>query len=324
MAFKSIHMRRSISFTLKLFMTISTGYNILKPKPHDQTSRWSSESNSPPQFITLKLEKPALVEKITFGKYEKIHVCNLKKFKVFGGLEDENMVELLDNGLKNDSVAETFILRHTIGNNMIPSRFIKIVPIQSWGPSFNFSIWHIELEGNNDWSVVRPYLNWYSSYREKEAIRLCLKYIRQNNYVDVFKLLQSKSKVQLEDPLLTHLHDVLVLKGDYEQCEEIMERSAEEGLFSSYLSQQKYKPTWKAIVTPCLPGENNRPGMRGGHQMCMDVRTETIYLFGGWDGAQDLADLWSFHVPSSHWTCLSQNTAAEVSLCICMKPCIIL
>lgn len=46
-----------------------------------------------------------------------------------------------------------------------------------------------------------------------------------------------------------------------------------EGLFSSYLSQQKYKPTWKAIVTPCLPGENNRPGMRGGHQMCMDVRT---------------------------------------------------
>lgn len=40
---------------------------------------------------------------------------------------------------------------------------------------------------------------------------------------------------------------------------------------------------------------------------------ETIYLFGGWDGAQDLADLWSFHVPSSHWTCLSRNTAVDVS-----------
>lgn len=32
---------------------------------------------------------------ITFGKYEKTHVCNLKKFKVYGGLHDEHMSELL-------------------------------------------------------------------------------------------------------------------------------------------------------------------------------------------------------------------------------------
>jgi muskelin len=33
---------------------------------------------------------------ITFGKYEKTHVCNLKKFKVFGGMNESNMVELLE------------------------------------------------------------------------------------------------------------------------------------------------------------------------------------------------------------------------------------
>ena len=44
----------------------------------------------------LKLEHPSIVETITFGKYEKTHVCNLKKFKVFGGLNDENMIELLE------------------------------------------------------------------------------------------------------------------------------------------------------------------------------------------------------------------------------------
>lgn len=36
-----------------------------------------------------------MVQSITFGKYEKTHVCNLKKFKVFGGMSEENMTELL-------------------------------------------------------------------------------------------------------------------------------------------------------------------------------------------------------------------------------------
>ena len=48
------------------------------------------------QFLVLKLERPSIVETITFGKYEKTHVCNLKKFKIYGGLTDENMIELLE------------------------------------------------------------------------------------------------------------------------------------------------------------------------------------------------------------------------------------
>uniref|UniRef100_A0A670JH25 Muskelin N-terminal domain-containing protein n=1 Tax=Podarcis muralis TaxID=64176 RepID=A0A670JH25_PODMU len=57
--------------------------NILVDKPNDQSWRCSSESNSPPQYLILKLERPAIVQSITSGKYEKTHVCNLKKFKVF-------------------------------------------------------------------------------------------------------------------------------------------------------------------------------------------------------------------------------------------------
>lgn len=48
------------------------------------------------QYLVLKLERPAIVETITFGKYEKTHVCNLKKFKVFGGPTDDHMIELLE------------------------------------------------------------------------------------------------------------------------------------------------------------------------------------------------------------------------------------
>ena len=42
-----------------------------------------------------------------------------------------------------------------------------------------------------------------------------------------------------------------------------------------------------------------------------DVLTETIYLFGGWDGTQDLADFWAFHIATQKWTLLSSNTAEE-------------
>ena len=48
------------------------------------------------QYVTLKLKEPAILRTITFGKYEKTHVCNLKKFKVYGGLCEDNLIELLD------------------------------------------------------------------------------------------------------------------------------------------------------------------------------------------------------------------------------------
>lgn len=46
--------------------------------------------------------------------------------------------------------------------------------------------------------------------------------------------------------------------------------------------------------------------------MCMDPHTENIYLLGGWDGNQDLSDLWVYHVPTKHWTLISKDTEMEV------------
>lgn len=41
------------------------------------------------------------------------------------------------------------------------------------------------------------------------------------------------------------------------------------------------------------------------------TNTETIYLFGGWDGVQDLNDLWSYSVTNNTWTLLSKDTEEE-------------
>jgi len=37
------------------------------------------------------------------------------------------------------------------------------VPIQSWGHSFNFSIWYVELQGIDEPSIVKPCMNWYNT-----------------------------------------------------------------------------------------------------------------------------------------------------------------
>uniref|UniRef100_A0A674J1W4 Muskelin 1 n=1 Tax=Terrapene triunguis TaxID=2587831 RepID=A0A674J1W4_9SAUR len=269
--------------------------NILVDKPNDQSSRWSSESNYPPQYLILKLERPAIVQSITFGKYEKTHVCNLKKFKVFGGMNEENMTDLLSSGLKNDYNKETFTLKHKIDEQMFPCRFIKIVPLLSWGPSFNFSIWYVELNGIDDPDVVQPCLNWYSKYREQEAIRLCLKHFRQHNYTEAFESLQKKTKIALEHPMLTDLHDKLVLKGDFDACEELIEKA--------------FKLTGLVFFKI---------------HVCSFIFIETVYLFGGWDGTQDLADFWAYSVKENQWTCISRDTEKEngPSARSCHKMCI--
>ncbi|GFO15470.1 muskelin [Plakobranchus ocellatus] len=302
--------------------------NIYVDRPSDQSSRWSSDSNNPPQFLILRLEKPAIVTSVLFGKYEKTHVCNLRKFKIHGGLTEDHMIELFDGGLKNDHIPETFLLRHEIEGNPFPCRYIRIEPLQAWGTNFNFSIWYVELHGNNNWDDVKHCMNWYNTYREKEAIRLCLKHFRQRGYTEAFRELSTKTKITLEHPLLTQLHTVLVTNGDFKACEQFITQASNEGMFDQYISQQEYKPEWTPIepVNAKKPDSSSdaRPGMRGGHQMCIDVLTETIYMFGGWDGNRDLADFWSYHLPSQTWVCLSHDTERDggPSARSCHKMCL--
>ncbi|XKL65489.1 hypothetical protein PGB90_008909 [Kerria lacca] len=280
--------------------------NILENNNTDQGCRWTSETNNPPQFVMLKLEKLAIVKFITFGKYEITHVCNLKKFKVYGGMDVNTQIELLDSGLNNDTTAETFNLRCTLSGLPFPCRYIKIVPLQSWGSSFNFSIWFVELKGSDDYEEIGKAIDWFHSYREKEVIRLCMKHFRLLNYQNVYNELSKITKVKLEDSLLSELFDILVLQGNFDASEVFMENAIKNGYVDAYITKQEYRPQWKLIKN-----EETRPGMRGGHQMCFDSVSETVFLLGGWDGHQDMSDFWCYHVPTNKWKLLSYDVEAE-------------
>lgn len=305
------HQQTKLKYDIHSCSSHSPNYppkNIIICKPNDQSSRWSSGVNNQLQYVMLKLDQVSIVQSITFGKYIKVHVCNLKEFKVFGGLTPNNMVELLHNGLKNDTEAETFRLKTSVNNATFPCQYIKIAPLLAWGANFNFSIWYVELKGISDKSIVEKVFWDYTNFRENEVIRLCLKHFRQRNYLDVFEVLQRKSNLQLEDPLLSELHRELVLEGNFSRSEELIQRAFESGLFEDHVLNCSYKPTWRRIYNT---SSATSPCMRGGHQMCIDSETAMIYLFGGWDGEKDLADFWEFNINSQEWRCISLDTRGE-------------
>jgi hypothetical protein len=60
------------------------------------------------------------------------HPCNVKEIKVFAGITEEHMSEVLHAGLKNDTTAETFNLQYVNSAGVcIPTRFVKIMPMLS-------------------------------------------------------------------------------------------------------------------------------------------------------------------------------------------------
>lgn len=244
-------------------------------------------------------------------------MCNLKKFKVYGGMKEDSMIELLDGGLRNDGHTETFTLRSTLGipgGKEFPCLFIKIEPLLSWGSNpFNCSIWFVALHGNGDEELVRSCREWYRTYREMEAIRLVLKFLRQMHLDDAFHALKESSSVCLEAPQLSRLYSLIIERGDYAEAEQIVCAGVESGLFDTYLTRQPNIASW-SMIEPAMTSDGT-PGVRGGHTMCIDPTSQMIYLFGGWDGTHDLGDFWSYDLRANAWHLISRNTAEDGGPC---------
>lgn len=124
-----------------------------------------------------------------------------------------------------------------------------------------------------------------------------------------FNALQQQTQIYLEHPFLTNFHQQLVTEGNFDVAEKLLMDAAQQELFDEYIAGAVYTPRWKRIHSTDANGE--LPGMRGGHQMCMDVEAGLIYLFGGWNGSKDLSDFWVYNVQQERWSCLSQDTRKQ-------------
>ena len=128
------------------------------------------------QYIILKLDKLSILRKIHFGKYHKPHPCNLKDFKVYGSqsvkdAQSHAWVRILRGGLRNDSQAEAFDVQWTNSEGVpFPVRYVKLVPLATHSPNYNFSVWHIALEGVSDQYTVGRVMHDYQEVSNGPAL----------------------------------------------------------------------------------------------------------------------------------------------------------
>ncbi|KAJ2765971.1 hypothetical protein IWQ56_003894, partial [Coemansia nantahalensis] len=161
------------------------------------------------------------------------HACNLKEFKVFGGTTEDEMVELLHSGLRNDGEAEIIALQQKLHRCYIPCQFIKIQPLLAYDQKFNFSIWHVELRGTMDPYIVGRLASDFSRFKEREATRLCLKFLRD---------------------------------CDYDRTERLLRQAERSGMPSECAAKIPYAAAWDRLESPAC----TTPPARGGHPMCVD------------------------------------------------------
>ncbi|KAF5357318.1 hypothetical protein D9758_005835 [Tetrapyrgos nigripes] len=285
--------------------------NILIDNPADQGSRWSTsvQSNSN-HWILLRLNNLAVLKTITFGKYHKSHPCTMKEFKVFVGTKPEHLTEVLHASLRNDSIPETFSIKHI--NNIglcFPARYIKILPLSAHGQSFNSSIWHVSMTGIADEVYVDGVKRTYDEFRETQVLRHVLKHLRQRRLLTPYQSILSRSNLQVEHPLVSKLHQCIVLQGDWDQAIDLLNDISDAGLFDSYLHLCQPYAVWKQIHD--TDDDGDIPPLRGGHAMCIDHVNGLIYLFGGWDGVKSLDDFWVYDIKKGRWSRLSRATSRE-------------
>jgi hypothetical protein len=75
-------------------------------------SKWSVDFKSQSEYLFIKLNKTSIVSLITFGKFK--DPTNLKEFKIFAGLDKNNMIEVLHSGLSLDNEYEPFSVNYKL------------------------------------------------------------------------------------------------------------------------------------------------------------------------------------------------------------------
>jgi hypothetical protein len=262
---------------------------------NDPSSRWtSSHSGMGLVGLWLKLKRMSVAYAIKFGKCSKLNGCFMKDFKVYGGVEKNKMILLLDASLRYDEEAETFMLRFTLPTSntiIMPILYLKLCPISAWGTSNHLpSIYFVELIGENDQTTVQHVYSNFMAYLEKESLRLCLTHLRTRHL---------RHEPIPEPKLVTEL---------FKKCE-AGEWDQIETLLCGNVRGWGINAKWYMIGDKSI--DTNWPCGRAGHQMVVSGSTETLYLLGGYNGKRNLADFWSWSINDRQWRLITENTELD-------------
>lgn len=153
---------------------------------------------------------------------------------------------------------------------------------------------HVALFGLADEDFVAKVQEDWEKENDTRTMRSILAHLRRTRHPLYPLLLASSPSVQLEHALLSTLHSQFVDPATpaWADAEETVRLLAQSGLFDAYLRAGQKKASWKRL--PDLVGKG-----RGGHQMV--EANGKIWVFGGYDGTEDYADLHSYDVAEGKW-----------------------
>ncbi|GAA5847415.1 hypothetical protein JCM9279_000471 [Rhodotorula babjevae] len=235
----------------------------------------------------------------------------------------------------------------------LPVRYLKIDCHVAANAAYSISIWHVWLEGYLPSSPSSPSASpladmsaatleaLYRAHRSRETTRLVLAHLRRTGpatlpaYRALAATLPSSPSTSttalspsapasspatgaLEHPLLSALHDALVLEGDHARAEALLERMRRAGLLDEHCpggGKGDSVARWVRLAAQGAGagegGAGNKaqgrgPSGRGGHAMVRVGRR--VLLYGGWDGEKDLGDLWEWSLDGhGGWRCLDEG-----------------
>lgn len=163
----------------------------------------------------------------------------------------------------------------------------------------------------------------------------------------------------LENPILTHLHRALVEDGDFDEAERLLNDVAystavsvhDRDLFQAHREHTPPRAEWTRLDTlpSTVSADGTMPGPRGGHQLVLLRNSEhvdkcaaidgedtggaylsdnsttachSLYLFGGWNGKEELCDFWRYNLESQNWHQLEDaSTASAPGTCPDARSC---
>ncbi|KAF8320681.1 hypothetical protein DL93DRAFT_2152600 [Clavulina sp. PMI_390] len=234
---------------------------------------------------------------------------------------------------------------------VFPCKFIKIVPVTPFNQTYNMSIWYVSLRGVDSPQVVEKAVDDYSNFRDSVALRLILKYLRRTNSKAYPALLEETGLLIEHPLISELYECFVVqgdherAEAIMEEC-----ATAGLVDLRMSTASARHTTSWKRIwdtsnghsdappppqsalriqtgsgsadveptPNPTLSSLSSSraadgliPSPRGGHVCALDQARGVMYLFGGWDGTQDLADFWAYSIPDSRWTRLSADVSQE-------------
>jgi muskelin len=136
-------------------------------------------------------------------------------------------------------------------------------------------------------------------------LRHILKHLRQRRLLSPYEDILNRSGLCVEHPTVTKLHDAIILKGDWNEAENLLEQMSQAGLFDNYLRSSQPHSNWKRLHGK--DSDETVPSPRGGHSLCIDTQNGMIYLYGGWDGEKNVGDFWRYDIKNAGWRLLDQD-----------------